>query len=129
MAAFNPDTFTETESAFEVAGNANVAIILTFYLLGGKVTVKAKTMTKTYEFRGLTRAQAKEMETSADYNYSSKTDAHYTKAGGAWLNLPDAEGAECRADGRRINEADMWRVVVTHSTTTVITPSGWTKQT
>lgn len=125
MAKFSPEGFSDTESSFLVSSDKSTNIILTFYLLGTKTTVKATTRTRVYEYRGLTRESAKTMEASDDYNYNDKTDARFVTAAGAWLNVPDANGGECRCSARRINEADMWRAIVTHSSTTVQTPSGW----
>ena len=126
MAAFNPESFAETEEFFEASGNSSTAVILSFYLNGSKTTVRAKTDTRVYECRGLTKEQADDMCARSDYNFSDKTDAIFT-SGMAWCRIPDADGFECRADKRRINDAGMWRVIITHAKTTVLTPSGWTR--
>ena len=131
MAAFDPSSFTETESAFatEVVPSQRrfneMVLSNTYYFL------VAAAVTTTVEFRGLSRSAAQAMAKSADYNYRNLHGVYFTPGGigAAWMRAADCEGTECKAVARRINEADMWRVVVTHVSTTVTHSAGWTKTT
>lgn len=126
MAAFTPSN-SDTDSTFRVSKTTDIAIIMTFMVSGRNYHMIATTVTTVVEFRGLSRAQALAKGDSADYNYNNKEGVKFTSQGGAWMRQDKCEGTECRADPRRINEADMWRVTVTHSSTTVSHSAGWSK--
>lgn len=128
MAHYTPGT--DAAGTFRTARNTTLSVINEFYVLGVACRMYARTVTTTVEFRGLTKSAALAMAESADYNYNDKHGVRYGNGSTiaesmAFMSVPMCEGAECRADARRINDADMWRVVVTYSNTTV-THSSWT---
>ena len=128
MAAFDPSSFTETESAFV---NEVIPSQRRFneMVLGGMYHfLVANAVTTVVEFRGLSRSAAQAMARSADYNYRNLHGVYFS-GGLVFMRAADCEGTECRAVAKRINEADMWRVVVTHISTTVTHSDGWTKTT
>ena len=131
MAAFDPSTFTETESAFATECGKTVSRFNDYWFNGWHSYLIATATTTVVEFRGLSRAEAKAMAKSSDYNYKDMHGVQFdqggTGGGSTWA--PNCEGVECKAVARRINEADMWRVVVTHIATTVTHNGGWTKST
>lgn len=132
MAQFTPpssdsnDTFrTEVATAF--------AVVNSYQLNGTEYKMIAKTVTTTTEVRGLSRSQALAYGSSSDYNYRNKHGVRFWSGSsigtGSWMYTPDCEGVECVAHPRRINDADMWRVVISYSSTTVSHSAGWTKET
>ena len=128
MAEFNPSSFTETQSAFKTEVDTQSAVIVSFSFNGSPAKIVAKSTTTVVEFRGLSRSAALQMAANANYNFKHMHGVTFT-SGLASQFAPDCEGTECKATVRRINEADFFRVIVTHvSTTCVHEPaSGWTK--
>lgn len=128
MAAFNLNNWRDTATSFRVNVTTDIGTLSSMLINGVMRHIFATTVTTVVEFRGLTRAQALAMGESEDYNYNSKHGVLFKSAAGslyAWMKCDMCEGDECRADPRRINEADMWRVTVTFSRTTA-THSAWT---
>jgi len=120
MAHYTPGA--DTDTAFRVSVTTTEADIMSAELSGVMHHLTATTVTTVVEFRGLTRSQALDMGSNTDYNYNDKHGVLFKSAASApysWMRQDKCEGAECRADPRRINEADMWRVTVTYSNTTV----------
>lgn len=124
--------YTPTDSAdltsFIVSKTTDSSVINTYMLGQTNYKMVATAVTTCVEFRGLTRSEALSMATNSNYNYLSKHGVRFT-SGSSFMAMPECEGTECRADARRMNEADMWRVVVTHVSTTVTHSGGWIKAT
>ena len=129
MAAFNPSSFTETEAMFHTEKFTNVARFNDYWFGGWHSYLIATATTTVVEVRGLTRAEADAYAISADYNYKDLHGVRFTSSGGAQTWAPSCEGAECKAIAKRINDADMWRVVITHISTVVTHNGNWTKTT
>lgn len=130
MAAYVPGS--DTESAFRVAKNTIRNVISSFLLNGAMYYIFGRTTTTVVEFRGLTRANALNMGDSADYNYDNKHGVLFmSNPNGqtAWMRADMCEGATCRADAKRSNDADMWRVTVTYTNTVATHSAGWSKST
>ncbi len=128
MSQYTP-TDSSDKASFIVSKTPNVAVINSYMVGGITYRMVAKSVTTVVEFRGLSRTDAMDMAESDDYNYTAKHGVRFRSGGGSWMATPDCEGAECIAEARRINDADMWRVVVTHVATTVTHTGGWTKET
>ena len=128
MAAFDPSQFTDTNSSFVTACTSDESIVSSFTLNGTTYRIKAKTVTVKVEFRGLTRADAITMSKNNDYNYNNLHGVKYT-SGGSFMAAPDCEGQVCKAEAQRTNDADFFRVVVTHVKTTTSHTGNWTKST
>ena len=130
MVAFDPSSFTETESEFSTEVVPSQRRFNETILSGAHYFLLANAVTTTVEFRGLSRSAAQAMAKNADYNYRNLHGVFFSSgSAGAWMRAADCEGTECKAVARRINEADMWRVIVTHISTTVTHSDGWTKTT
>jgi len=127
MSAYVPED-SQDGTSFVVSKTTDVSVINSFMVSGTNNRMIATAVTTVVEFRGLSRSDASGMAANADYNYIDKHGVRYT-GNSSWMAMPDCEGTECRADARRSNEADMWRVTVTFISTTVTGPSGWTKET
>ena len=130
MARFDPDAFTETDEFFAASVVPDESVINSLHLNGYDLKCTAHSVTTVLECRGLSRADAKAMAKSADFNYSDKRTVVFRDTQATvWLNTtmacPLSEGDECRAEARRINEADMWRVIVTHVRTSVSHNYNW----
>ena len=126
MAAYVPGD--DTESTFITEKNTQVGYLNTYGFNGSFYRMIATTTTTVVEFRGLKRAQALAMGDSADYNYKALHGVSFT-SGLMSMSMPDCEGVECKAVPRRINEADMFRVIVTYSSTVVTHSGDWSKST
>lgn len=126
MAAFTPGT--DTESAFRTEKFKNESRFNDYWFNGWHSYLIATATTTVVEVRGLSRADALAYADSSDYNYKNMHGVMFTNSG-AWTSAPDCEGVECKAVARRINEADMWRVVITHVSTVVTHNGNWTKST
>ena len=123
---------SDTESAFRVEKNTSRNVISSFLLNGTMYYIFGTTTTTVVEFRGLTRDQALAMGGSADYNYDDKHGVRFQSSATfpyAWMRADMCEGATCRADAKRCNEADMWRVTVTYTDTVATHSGGWIKRT
>ncbi len=129
MAAYTPGT--DTNTAFRTEKFKTVSRFNDYWFNGWHSYLIATAATTVVEFRGLSRSDALAMADSAVYNYKDMHGVRFTGSGvgAAWTSAPDCEGTECKAVARRINEADMWRVVVTHVSTTVTHNGGWSKTT
>ena len=120
----------DTESAFRVAKTTSRNVISSFMINGTMYYIFGTTTTTVVEFRGLTRAEALAMGGSAEYNYDNRHDVGYRSSAEwpyAWMRANMCEGTTCRADAKRSNEADMWRVTVTYTDTVVTHSGGWIK--
>ena len=120
----------DTESAFRVAKNTIRNVISSFMINNSMYYIFGRTTTTVVEFRGLTRDQALAMGDDADYNYDNKHGVMFGQHFGtltAWMRADMCEGATCRAEPRRCNEADMWRVTVTYTDTVATHSDGWSK--
>ena len=121
---------SDTESAFRVEKNTSRNVISSFLLNGTMYYIFGTTTTTVVEFRGLTRAEALAMGGSAEYNYDNKHGVIFQSSATfpyAWMRADMCEGATCRADAKRSNEADMWRVTVTYTDTVATHSAGWIK--
>ena len=127
MAAYTPGT--DTNTAFRTEKFKAVSRFNDYWFNGWHSYLIATATTTVVEFRGLSRADALAMADSSDYNYKNMHGVMFTNGSGAYTSAPDCEGVECKAVARRINEADMWRVVVTYVSTTVTHNGNWTKST
>ena len=127
MSAYTPSDSTDG-TAFIVSRTPNVSVINSYIVNGITYKMIATSVTTVVEFRGLSRSDALGMSGNADYNYTSKHGVRFTSSGN-WMAMPECEGAECKAEARRINDADMFRVVVIYIETTVAHNGGWTKET
>ena len=128
MAAYVPGN--DTESAFRVSKTTSRNVISSFMDWGVMYYIFGTTTTTVVEFRGLTRDEALEMGDSADYNYDNKHGVRFQSSATfpyAWMRADMCEGATCRADAKRCNEADMWRVTVTYTYTVATHSAGWSK--
>ena len=122
----------DTESEFRVSKTTSRNVISSFLLNGTMYYIFGRTTTTVVEFRGLTRAAALDMGDNADYNYDNKHGVKFlSNPNGptAWMRADMCEGATCRADPKRCNEADMWRVTVTYTDTVATHSAGWSKST
>ena len=124
MAQYTPGT--DTDAAFRTEKSKTTSRFNDYWFNGWHSYLIATATTTVVEFRGLSRANALAMADSADYNYKNLHGVTFSN-GTASTSAPDCEGVECKAVARRINEADMWRVTVTHISTTVTHNGGWTK--
>ena len=119
----------DTQTAFKTSKDTQVTDILSHSFNGTKYRIKGKIVTTVVEFRGLGRAEALAMGESNDYNYREMHSVSFTN-GVITMWYPDCEGTECKAVPRRINDADMFRVIVTHvQTIASFNRSGFTKYT
>ena len=123
---------SDTESAFRVSKTTSRNVISSFMINGTMYYIFGTTTTTVVEFRGLTRAEALAMGGSAEYNYDNKHGVIFQSSATfpyAWMRADMCEGATCRADAKRSNEADMWRVTVTYTDTVATHSGGWIKRT
>lgn len=131
MAQYSPPS-SDSNSEFRTDVTTSFATINSYNVGGAEYKMTATTVTTTVEIRGLSRADALAYGSSPDYNYRSKHGVRFWSGGsvgsGSWMYTPDCEGDECVAHPRRINEADMFRVVISHSHTTVTHSGNWTKE-
>ena len=120
-----------SQSEFVSDVSTAFAVVNSYQLNGTEYKMIAKTVTTTVEIRGLSRADAIAYGSSSDHNYRNKHGVRFwsgaSVGSGSWMYTPDCEGVECVAHPRRINEADMWRVVISYSDTTVSHSANWTK--
>ena len=128
MARFDPGTFQETEANFSTATSSDEAVVSAYIINGMTHRIKAMTVTTKFEFRGLGRAAAEEMAKSADYNFSDLHGVRF-ESGLSFMAAPDCEGEVCKAEAQRINDADFFRVIVTHARTTASHTGNWKKTT
>ena len=132
MAQFTPPS-TDSNSVFRTDIVTAFADINSYNVGGTEYKMTAKTVTTTVEIRGLSRADALAYGNSSDYNYRSKHGVRFWSGGavgsGSWMYTPSCEGVECIARPHRINEADMFRVVISYSETTVTHSGNWYKET
>lgn len=128
MAKFTPGT--DTESVFRTSKETQVFDILSHNFNGTGYKIKGTAKTTTVEYRGLSREAALAMGDSADYNYRDFHGVSFSN-GVITMAYPDCEGVECKAVPRRINDADMFRVIVTYVNTsaTFSHTTGFTKGT
>ena len=127
MAAYTPGA--DTQTVFKTSKDTQATDILSHNFNGTSYKIKGKIVTTVVEFRGLERAAALEMGESNDYNYREMHSVSFTN-GVITMWYPDCEGTECKAVPRRINDADMFRVIVTHvQTIASFNRSGFTKYT
>lgn len=120
----------DTESEFRVSKTTSRNVISSLLFWGKMYYMFGTTTTTVVEFRGLTRDDALDMGGSAEYNYDNRHDVGYRSSAEwpyAWMRANMCEGATCRADAKRSNEADMWRVTVTYTDTVVTHSGGWIK--
>ena len=131
MAAYTPGA--DTDSTFRTSVERQPTIISEHSFNGTLYKILGDVVTTVVEFRGLSRAEALAMGESADYNYRDVHGVTFSNGTGAFaitMSYPSCEGVECKAAPRRINNADMFRVVVTHvATTASFSHDGFTKTT